>query len=54
MKGVQNALQRPRLRSSLISSKLFLGKRLSTVFRWYGKLLYSFLDDSPSISLSIV
>src|SRR5262245_4598334 len=48
MKGVQNALQRACLRSSLASSKLFLGKGLSTMFRWYGKSLYSFLDDSPS------
>ncbi len=44
MKGVQNALQRARRRSSLASSKLFLGKGLSTMFRWYGKLLCSFLD----------
>ena len=48
MNGVQNALQRARLRSSLASSKLFLAKGLSTMFRWYGKFLYSFFDDSLS------
>lgn len=48
MKGVQNALQRARARSSLASSKLFLGNGLSTMFRWYEKLLYSFTDHSPS------
>lgn len=32
MKGVQNALQRARRRSSLSSSKLLFGKGLSTIF----------------------
>src|SRR5262249_61015013 len=42
IKGVQNALQRARLRSSLASSKLFLGNGLSTMFRWYGISFFSF------------
>src|SRR5215510_2021009 len=48
MKGVQNALQRARLRSSLASSELLLGNGLSTMFRWCGNAFYCFLDDSLS------
>jgi len=54
MKGVQNALQRARLRSSLASSKLFLGNGLSTMFRWYGISFYSFSMTHQVVSLSIL
>src|SRR5262249_18295418 len=54
MKGVQNALQRARLRSSLASSKLFLGNGLSTMFRWCGISFYSFSMTHQVVSLSIL
>ena len=54
MKGVQNALQRARLRSSLASSKLFLGKGLSTMFRWTEKCFIVFSITRQIVSLSIL
>ena len=55
MKGVQKALQRARRRSSLSSSKLFLGNGLSTIFRLGSGDAHDFLDRfAKGLSLHIL